>query len=228
MNNVARSKATLLAFGLLAMLSGGAALSQDAFPAATPEGLERVPSERMDAVYWRAGATLEPYRRVALLDCTVAFRKNWESEQQDRRSVYFADAEDMQRIRDLLAQEFRAVFTRELESGGYEIVDAAADDVLLLKPSIVDLDVTAPNLDVPGIMVNYVSSTGEMTLHLELVDSVTNSVIGRAIDRQKGSEVGDGMLITDSAKNREDADRILQGWASTLRAALDDRWSGGR
>jgi hypothetical protein len=120
------------------------------------------------------------------------------------------------------------VFTRELESGGYELVDAAAGDVLQLRPAIVDLDVTAPELDVPGVVVNYVTSTGEMTLNLELIDSVSSSVIGRAIDRQEGSEVRGGVLISDSVRNREEADRILTSWAGTLRAALDDRWSGGR
>jgi hypothetical protein len=214
---------------LAAWASGGPAAAQDEFPPTTPEGLERVDSRRLDVVYWRHGATLAPYKRIALLDCSVAFRKNWEHEQEARRSVYKADAEDMERIRGLLAEEFRAVFTRELhELGGYEIVDAAGDDVLMLRPSIVDLDVAAPVIDdVPGIVVNYVASAGEMTLHLELFDSATNSLIGRVIDRAQGSEVKQ-FLISDAVTNRAEADRILQEWAQTLRAALDERWSGGQ
>jgi hypothetical protein len=199
--------------------------AQDAYPATTPEGLERVTSERVDAIYRRPGATLAPYRRVALLDCSVAFRQNWEQEQRQRRAVYYADAEDMKRIGDALAEEFRVVFMRELQAGGYEIVDEAAPDVLRLRPAIVELDVAAPDLRVPGMVLSYVDSTGEMTLQLDFIDGATNSLIGRAIDREEGSQVGEGFLIADPVKNREEADRILQHWAGTLRAALDERWS---
>lgn len=217
--------------GLLLSLVAGSlaatAAAQESFPERTDDGLERVASERMDAVYWRPGASLGQYERILLLDCSVAFIKDWELNQEERRKLYKADAEDMQRIRDLLAQEFREVFTQELEQvGGYEIVDAAADDVLLLRPAIVNLDVGAPVLDEPGMIVNYVSSTGEMTLSLELYDSMTNSLIGRAIDRQQGREVK-GFLISDRGTNEAEADRILQAWASTLREALDAQWAGG-
>jgi hypothetical protein len=211
---------------MLAIVGAAGLSAQPEYPAATPDGLERVASERVDVVYWRPGASLATYRRVALLDCSVAFRENWEQEQRQRRSVYFATPEDMQRIGGLLAEEFRMVFTRELTAGGYEVVSDAAEDVLLLRPAIVDLDVAAPDLGVPGIVMNYVTNAGEMTLQLDLVDPVTGSVLGRAIDREQGSEARDGFLISDAAKNREEADRILQRWALTLRGALDDRWSG--
>jgi hypothetical protein len=216
----------LLAMGLWA----GQTLAQDSLPQRTEDGLERVQSERMDVVYWRPGASLARYKRIMLLECTVAFVKDWEQErnQAARRSVYRADAEDMQRIRTLLAEGFRKEFTRELEErGGYEIVDVAAEDVLLLRPSIVDLDVTAPVLPIPGQLVNYVATTGEMTLHLELHDSATNSLIGRAIDRGQGSETG-GLQISDSVTNQADAVRILREWAATLRNSLDEQWSGPR
>jgi hypothetical protein len=163
---------------------------------------------------------------VALADATVAFQKSWIEEQNRPRKIYKADADDMQRIRGLVAQEFRTVFTRELaERGKYEIVDKPADDVLLLRPSIIDLVVAAPDVGAPGMVVNYVTSTGEMTLLLELYDSVTNALIGRVIDRQHGSDV-EGFLITDRITNQAEADRILTIWASTLREALDAGWSG--
>jgi hypothetical protein len=213
---------------LLALMAGNPSVAQEGFPQSTAEGLERVESARLDAVYWRPGASLASYKRIVLLDCSVAFVKDWTLDQGARRAVYRADAEDMERIRNYLAGQFRTVFTRELEQrGGYEIVESAADDVLLLRPAIMSLDVTAPDLQVPGNLVNYVDTSGEMTLTLELYDSATNSLIGRAIDRQQGSHTG-GMLISDSAKNREEADRMLQLWAGVLRDALDEQWAGGR
>jgi len=212
---------------LAAVFASAVTIAQEPYPETTPDGLVRVESERMDAVYWRPGASLAPYERILLRDCSVSFVKDWELNQEERRKVYRADAEDMERIRGLLAEEFRAVFTQELqERGGYEIVDSAAEDVLLLQPSIVNLDVTAPVLDEPGTIINYVDSTGEMTLSLDLYDSVTGALIGRAIDRQEGREV-ETFLISDEITNKEEADRILLGWASTLREALDAKWAGG-
>ena len=203
-------------------------MAQSEIPATTYDGLERVDSARLDILYWRPGASLAPYKRIALLDCAVEFVKDWELNQDERRKVYQATAEDMERIRGLLAEEFRVVFTRALQAGGYEIVDAVADDVLLLRPAIVNLDVAAPDIaGVPGNVVNYVATTGEMTLYMELYDSATNSPIGRVIDRQEGSETG-GIQISDRVTNRAEADRILGGWAGVLVEALDARWSAGR
>lgn len=104
-------------------------------------------------------------------------------------------------------------------------MDSDAEDVLLLEPAIVDLDVTAPVLEEPGTIINYVDSTGEMTLVLELSDSVTGALIGRAIDRQEGRKV-ETFLISDRITNEQEADRILLGWASILREALDAEWVG--
>jgi len=225
MNRFPRCSVELL-LPLVAGFASVTATAQEPYPQTTPEGLERVESERMDAVYWRPGASLAQYERIMLLDCSVSFIKDWELNQEERRKLYRADAEDMARIRSLLGQEFREVFTQELqERGGYEIVDSAADDVLMLRPAIVNLDVTAPVLDEPGTIINYVNSTGEMTLSLELYDSVTNALIGRAIDRQEGREV-DSFLISDRIANEAEADRILLDWASTLREALDAEWAG--
>lgn len=211
---------------LVATCGSAVTTAQEPYPQTTPEGLARVESERIDALYWRPGANLAPYDRILLRDCSVSFIKDWELDQEERRKVYRADAEDMARIRGLLADEFREVFTQELQDrGGYEIVDTAADDVLLIEPAIVNLDVTAPVLDEPGTIINYVNSTGEMTLSLDLYDSVTGALIGRAIDRQEGRKV-ETFLISDRIANEEEADRILLGWASLLREALDAEWAG--
>ena len=122
--------------------------AQADLPATTEDGLTKLESKRIDVLYWRPGASLAPYKRIALLDCLVAFRKDWQEDQnRDRRGTERVTAEDMERIQTLLAEEFRKEFTRELqERGGYEIVDVVGEDVLVLRPAIVNLDVAAPDL----------------------------------------------------------------------------------
>ena len=56
---------------------------------------------------------------------------------------------------------------------GYPVVEEAADDVLLLRPAIVNLDVAAPETSRMSRGRSYVDSAGQMTLYIELYDSVT-------------------------------------------------------
>ena len=191
--------------------------AQTDLPATTEDGLTKLDSKRVDVLYWRPGASLAPYKRIALLDCQVAFRKDWQEDQnRERRGAERVTAEDMERIQTLLAEEFRKEFTRELqERGGYEIVDVVGEDVLVLRPAIVNLDVAAPDLPTAGRTRSFVASAGQMTLYMELFDSATKSLIGRAIDNRQGMDTG-GFQISNSVTNRAEADRILRAWASTL------------
>lgn len=199
-------------------------VAQDASPIMTVDGLQQIESDNVDALYWLPGATLDPYRRVTILDCFVAFRKDWERDQnQDRRGAARVTAEDMERIKSLLADEFRTVFTRELEAAGYEVVDANGDDVLLLRPAIVDLDVAAPDIQTAGRSMQFVTSAGAMTLYMELYDSATSSLIGRVVDRRRAAH-SSMIRVADRVSNRVEADRMLTHWVDLLIDALDEQW----
>ena len=93
----------------------------------------------------------------------------------------------------------------------------------MLQPSIIDLNVAAPDLShsTAGRSRNYTTSAGEMTLSMDSRDSATNDLIGRAIDRKedrKSSQIQYSSKVT----NRRDAARILKGWARELVKALDN------
>jgi hypothetical protein len=209
------------------MLCAGQAVAQDSSPVMTVDGLEQIETSQVQGLYWQPGASLASYSRIKILDCFVAFRKNWERDQNvGRLGTGRVDAADMERIKDVLAGEFLDVFTNELQAnGGYEIVDVAADDVLLLRPAIINLDVTAPDLLTAGRSSSFVASAGSMTLYLELYDSATNALIGRVVDSRSATRTG-AFRISNSVTNRAEADRILRRWATLLRGALDERWSG--
>jgi hypothetical protein len=119
-----------------------------------------------------------------------------------------------------LAAEFKKVFTRELQDrGGYQVVDTAAPDVLVLRPALLNVEVNAPDLMDPGIGATIVRSAGQMTLYLELWDSATNTILARVMDAK-----ADNTQIAQPANkvtNTAAADRILQEWAQELRKHLD-------
>jgi hypothetical protein len=215
---------------LAGVLSSQALAQRKELPQTTEDGLTLVESKRIDVLYWREGATLAPYKRIALLDPLVAFRKDWlEDQNRDRRSPSSqVTAEDMERGKQIVAEEFRKIFTEELQKdNGYQIVDVVDHDVLLLRPAIVDLDVAAPDVPQPGRVRSYTTSAGAMTLYMEFFDAATSQLIGRAIDRRAATDTG-VMQYTNSVTNRAEAERMLRTWARMLRDALDDQWQPSR
>lgn len=203
---------------LAALVGGRVALAADKLPETSPEGLVLQKNTRLQVVYLRPGVNFSVYDKVALLDCAVAFRKDW---QRDQSGPFRVSKEDMDRMRALLAAEFRKVFVDELTSGGYQVVDFGAADVLVLRPAIINLDVTSPAAAQPaGMGGTFSASAGQMTLYLEAYDSVTNEILARVVDPEAGRD--SGMIQMQSAvTNKAEADRILKKWAGILRGALD-------
>ena len=189
-------------------------------PAVNDEGMELVKNSELATVYADPGADLSIYNRVMLLDATVAFKKNWKRDQNRGNALKVKDS-DMKKIQAEVADVFREVFTKELVDGGYAIADAPGEDVLLVKPAIVDLDVSAPDIRSSTVTRNFSESAGEMTLNLELFDSVTNDKIAKATDRKQDRWRG-RLEWRTSVSNRADARRMMTGWAEALRSALDE------
>lgn len=203
------------------VLLGVAALARadESIPKVTHDGLHLMEDTKLARVWMMPGASLSAYERVKILDCFVAFEKNW---QRGRDLSTRITSRQMDRIKTELAALFREVFIEELERGdGYQVVDETGEDVLLLRPAIIDLDITAPDPVGQNRVQTFGFSAGSMTLVAELYDSLTSDIIARAIDAEGGQ--GSGVITwQDGVSNRAQARRILRGWAARLRAALDE------
>jgi hypothetical protein len=194
---------------------------QSDLPEVTEDGLHRVPDSKLAIVYAEPEADLSVYKRVMLMDAYVAFRKNWARDQR-RSSVNSlkVTSKDIEGIKSNLATEFHDVFKTTLENGGYEIVGEAADDVLLVRPAIINLDVNAPDTPRSSRTMTYTDSAGEMTLYIELYDSVTGDLIAKALDRKVDNQAF--YTWTNSVTNKKAAEKIMKGWASILVTALNE------
>jgi len=95
-----RLHGNLLATVFLCALAGGVSAVQPEQTSA--DGLQLTPSKNVEMLYTRAGASLAGYRQVAILDCYVAFRKNWQRDQND--SAIRVTSADMDRIKKNLRQ----------------------------------------------------------------------------------------------------------------------------
>lgn len=126
----------------------------------------------------------------------------------------------MKEIRDRVAKEFAKEFTKVLSTeGGHQVVTEGGDDVLILRPAIINLEVTAPDLMTPGMSETVVASAGSMTLYLELYDGKTQAIIARIIDPEAADNVGIAQ-VANRVTNTADFDRVLRRWAEILNSHL--------
>lgn len=204
------------------LIGGLEALAKDELPKTSHDGLELIEHEKHKAIYRKPGADFSHYDRVAILECFVAFRENWmrDYNRDVRQLSHRVTQDDMDRIKKALADEFMTIFKEELEKGGYDVVDTGAEDVLVLRPAIIDLDVTAPDLMTAGMSRTYAASAGSMTLYMEVYDSVTSAILGRVIDAERALDHGT-MHVSNRVTNKADADRILRKWSGILVDKLD-------
>lgn len=207
----------------LALLAPAAATADNHEAERTHDGLVLVPDSKVQVAYVDPDADFGEYNKIMLLDCYVSFRKNWRRDQQRTGSKISVSSGDMERIKTGVAELFREVFTEELgKDGGYEIVDAAAEDVLLVRPAIIDLDVAAPDTAAPGRNRTYTTTSGSATLYIELYDSMTGDILARAADRRVAARMGGYLSYTNRVTNRSDAKKMMRGWAKAMRERLDE------
>jgi hypothetical protein len=215
------SKITIAIIALLLIVAATSpAWAKKNLPAVNDEGMELVKDSDLATVYADPEADLSIYNSVMLMDATVAFKKNWKRDQNRGVSMKVKDR-DMVKIQEEVAAVFREVMTKELVDGGYTMAEAPGEDVLLVKPAIVDLDVFAPDIQSANRTMSYSESAGEMTLNIELFDSVTEDKIAKATDRKRDYRRG-YMQWRTSVSNRADARRMMSSWAKALRSALDE------
>lgn len=209
---------------LLALATPATAWSQEepVPPEVSLDGLEQVEKTRHKEIYKAPGVDWSVYEKIQIDDATVAFRRNWQRDQNRYQSQKIR-ASDMDRIRNDMADLFDEVFSKELsENGGYEITDQGGENVLRISPYIVDLDVYAPDpRHAPGIQRSYVESVGRMTLKLHIYDSFTGDLIAIASDSREAPRRGYLQWAT-TVTNTTEFRNMLRSWARDLREGLEE------
>ena len=203
---------------LAAILICGTALANDKveLPEVDSDGLHLVKDSKVAAAYAAPGADLSQYSKVMMLDCFVDFVKDWQKDYNldqiglDGR----VNDKDAEKIKKRLAEEFNKVFTEVLTKKGFPVVDEPAADVLLLRPALINVDVTAPDVLRASMSTTYIRSAGSMTLYMEMYDSSTSTLIARVAaplrdDDRHGNRA-------NRVTNKAAADNILRHWAELL------------
>lgn len=159
------------------------------------------------------------FSKIQLEPATVAFRKHWARDQRNRSSNR-PTKKSIQRIKNGLSEQLNEVFIQELtKNGAYIMTEDSGEDVMRITPKIVDLNINAPDRMRDGIGYALTDSQGNMTLELEIHDSLSGTLLASVHqyteDRQKG-----WLEWTTQGTNKRAAGFILTRWASDLREWL--------
>ena len=125
-----------------------------------------------------------------------------------------------QSARDELKEIASEIFDEELSnSTRFTVTDAPGQDVLVIRGALHDIVSNVPPQTV-GRSEVFLSSVGEITLIIEVVDSMSGEVIFRAVERRALDRQGQAMR-SSSVNTRSEVRRLMRRWATTLREGLD-------
>jgi hypothetical protein len=191
-------------------------------PPASWDGMALVKSKRFDAVYLAPDADFRPYTKVMLDPTEVAFRKNW---QRDYNSSSMSlggriDDGEAEKILQVARTGFEEIFRQSYEEAGYQVVSAPGPDVLRVRTAVANLFVSAPDQKTAGRSRTFSRDAGSAAVILEVRDSQSGALLGRAVD---GRVAGDaGPYIRNSVTNQADFKKLFRDWAKFSIAGLNE------
>ena len=215
--SLSKSFATILATTVL--LTGTAiAVAAEDLPETTIEGLKLVKHEKHRVVYLADDADFSVYDKVYIVNAAVAFAKNWQRDynRQERDLSRKVSDADVERIKTDLSAEFKKVFTQTMIDNGLEVVTEIGPDVVILRPAIINLQVSAPDIQGTTRAHTYTADAGQMTLYLELYDGVSGALQAKVLDAKSAGRSAPGMTYATRATNIREADRMLKSWANEI------------
>ena len=187
----------------------------------TWDNLVRVKSQKIEMVYLAPGADFRPYTKVMFDPPYLAMKKDWLRDQR-RGSVnrLGLNETDVRRALDRAQPEFLKIFEDAFTKAGYTIVTTPGSDVMQLVTGVVDIDVTAPDVQTAGRSRSYSEEAGAATIIIEARDSMSGAILGRAIERRIAGD--NGPWIRNSVTNRADFDQIFKRWAEASANGLSE------
>ena len=191
----------------------------------THDGLTRLDRTVMDAAWARRDVDLSGVTRVRLNNIGVEYRNvngpysgrgGTGSMRTRSSSTEFQLDED---TRALFEEEIGGAFLEEFQrSTVFELTDETGPDVIDIHIGLLDVVSRVPPESVGRSRV-FIDSVGEATLVLEVRDSVSNTVLARAVDRRAAQ--ASTMVESSRPRNRAEVRRLGRRWGQILRDGLE-------
>jgi Protein of unknown function (DUF3313) len=192
-------------------------------PKGTWDGLVEVTPKHVDAGFLLPGADFRPYRKIMMDPVEVAFKKDW-MKNYNRNAATLSQRlteEDVDNIAKAARENFTEVFADTYRKAGLELVSAPGPDVLRLRAGVLDLYLTAPDNMTSGRSRTYTMEAGEAMLFLEVRDSTTGALLGRALDRRTTRSTG-RIQVSNQVTNLSDFRALFKQWADISVKGFED------
>ncbi len=138
------------------------------------------------------------------------------SRRMNQREFYISDANQLKLI-NTVSQTFEEEVAK---SKHFTIAEEAGPDVMILRGGLLDIVSRVPP-DLIGSGEIYLSSVGEATLVLELLDSLSGETIYRGVERRAAGSTDIDMMPSNTVTTWSEVKRWARRWATKLRDGLD-------
>ena len=198
--------------------AGCAGIPEDQSPqgAMSHDGLLTVKSEKGIQIQVKQDLDWGRYDSVIIDKSHVAFTPNWARDYNRDHSADRVREADMDQIRERVSDIVnKSVTERFVKVPGITVTTQADENTLQITPNVINLDVSAPDLNSAGINRTYSRSAGSLTIFLEIHDATTGEILARWIEDLEDRE---DMYLewTNQATNTADARRVVNRWADEL------------
>lgn len=189
----------------------------------TADGLRRVGDGGFRNTWVKPGANFSEYDSIVMGDVTVAYKRRPKSSRYDWAVSNFALTDEQV---EALRRGLERAFVDEIRdhSEHFRVVEEPGPATLRVTPRIIDLIVTVPTEQVAGRENTFATSAAQMTLILELFDSLSGEPLARAAERREATSSASGpddFYHADAVSNDAAIERVMRRWASILRERLD-------
>ena len=149
--------------------------------------------------------------------------KNWQRDFNRSAMTLSGRVSKDKDVRDTVTQaeaSLTKIFPERFTHEGYQVVAAPGPDVLRLGVAIVNLEVNAPERDVPGRSRSYAVDAGEATFAIEVRDLLTGQLLGRAVEKR---QAGEGPTYRRNySSNLADFEALFDDWARIAARGLTE------
>jgi len=217
----------LLLIALIVSLASCVVPAGESASAQPADGLQLVKKDQHGEWRLDSRANWSGFTGIQLEKATVDFTENWARDQK-YRSGNRPTEENMGRIRTELSELLDEVFRQELTANDtFRMSDNPGADVMRITPKITDLNIYAPDRMRDHIGYSLADSKGNMTLTVEVRDSVSGTLLAQMTDNRE--DPGKGYFEwTTSGTNQRAARFMFVRWADKLREWLIDARSPAR
>jgi hypothetical protein len=219
------SRSLTVGFAAAVLVLAGCAASTptiDTSPEAevTFDGLHEVKGGSADQSWARPGVDLSQYSKIMLQGAGIEYRPGGESgrslSSRSRGGPYEVTEQQKAAFRQIVATEF----LKELAlSEHFTLVEEPGPDVLLIRGALLDVVSYVPPQPTSNVAI-YITKVAEATLVIELRDSITETILARAVDR-RAAEDSTRMSQSTRVRNNAEIRRMAGVWGRLLRERLD-------